>query len=111
MMSLVLLGIYKLIDHKKPESDDADIDWWVTVSFVLAPMFLVFMIGSMISSAGLAVELFLLAYSLYFFIPFLYLIGLMDYSVKKWFKYAIWVPLVAIVIEILVIIIRSGISS
>ena len=108
IMALILVGIYKIIDRNKPESNEPQIDWWMTFAFVLAPAFLIFLITIGILSAELSPSLVLVAYSLYFIVPFIYLKSMLDYTSKQSAKYAVWVPVVAVVVEVGFLLVIGG---
>jgi hypothetical protein len=108
IMALILVGIYKVMDRNKPESNEPQIDWWMAFAFVLAPGFLIFLITIGILSAELSPTLLLAAYSLYFVVPFFYLKFMLDYTSKQSAKYAVWVPIVAIVVEVLFALVIGG---
>jgi len=100
IIAFILIGVYKLIDRNKPENDDPKIDWWVALAFVFSPLLLIFFINIGVSALELSPFIVLVAYSLYFIIPYFYLKSMLDYSPRDSFRYAAWVPVVVIVVEI-----------
>ncbi len=111
IIALILMGIYKFIDRNKPETNEPEIDWWVAFAFVFAPVFLIFLISIGVNTAELSPLIILAAYSLYFIIPFFYLKGMLDYPSKKSFKYAVWVPIVVIAVEVPIVILSGAANT
>ncbi len=102
LAALILLGIYKLI-AKKPENEDefhVKVDWWLAFAFVLVPSLLIFFIGIGITAFGLPPVLLLIAYILYFIVPFVTMKSMLDFKAKEAIKLAAIVPIVAVVTEI-----------
>ena len=103
--ALLLLGIYKMMTSKS----DYKIDWWMAFSFVLLPMFLMFLLTVGLDAMGLPPQFAAAGYLLYFLIPFAFLKTSMEFSASEAGKYAAIVPMVVIVVEVpLVLMMGSG---
>ena len=94
---LILLGIYKLMK----EPDGEFISLGATFAFVMAPAFLIFLIAIGLVTLGVNPVFTLFAYLLYLIIPFFWLKHFLEFNNASAFKYAIFVPVVAIATEIL----------
>ena len=96
--SLILVGIYKLL---KP-SNDVEIDWWMAFIFVLVPALITFLIVFFgVGILGLPPIISLLSYPIYFLVPFGILKAGLDFKIGEAAKFAIFVPVVIIALEII----------
>ena len=104
LAGLILIAIYKFIN----EPDGDLVDWWTTFMFVLVPGFLLFLTSFLLIYLEINLVFLLFGYALYYFTPYLWLRHYVEFSKKSAFKFAIWVPVVAIVTEILICLLYTS---
>lgn len=94
--ALILMGIYKFMNSKS----EYEVNGTAAFVFILGPGFLIFLLAILFGYLGVSPAFSLLGYLLYFFLPFAYLKYGLEYANGPAFKFAIVVPVVAILTEI-----------
>lgn len=94
----ILLGIYKIIDrnhHGKPK-----IIWWLVPIFVLISSAIALIIQYVIMRNGVSLLVGVISYLFYFATPFILLKIFHKYTSKQAVRYSMWVPLVALIVDV-----------
>lgn len=97
--TIILVGLYKLIDSKKPEAERPKIDIWMVFSFVFAPGMFTFAVAMAISSLELPQHYLYGTYLLYFLVPLALCKVFLGYNPAQAFRYAVLVPGVVVAVE------------
>ena len=101
LTGLILLAIFKLLDKRylKVDKFHAVIDWYMSFAVVMAASVMIAFFNIAVISLELPRELMLISALFYLIIPFAIIKFMLDYKTKKAFSYAIWVPVIAIFVE------------
>lgn len=94
--AIILLGIYKFINSRS----EYEVNGTAAFVFILGPGFLIFLLSILLAKLGLNPVFALMGYILYFLLPFAYLKYALEYENRPALKFAMVVPVVAILTEI-----------
>lgn len=101
LTGLILLVIFKLLDKRYLKKDQfhAVIDWYMSFAVVMAASVIIALFNIAVISLALPSELTLISALFYLIIPFGIIKLMLGYKTQKALSYAIWVPLIAILVE------------
>ncbi|MFL0798733.1 MAG: hypothetical protein K6L73_14720 [Cellvibrionaceae bacterium] len=103
LSGVILIGIYKYIDRNREAEDfDPVVDWKMAALFVFSPTVLIWLANIGIAIAQISWGFILIAYTLYFIIPFAMLKFMLEFKQERAVAYAAWVPVIAISTELLI---------
>lgn len=105
---LILLLIYKFLDKNKANELEPKVDWWMALLFIWIPGVLISISFAILALFELPTWPSLFGYLLYFLVPFLMLFRWLDYQLNRAVKYALWVPLIAIITEIPIVMLSGS---
>ncbi|MCX2833077.1 hypothetical protein [Microbulbifer thermotolerans] len=109
IVGLILLGIYKFIDRNRvPEDFDPEVDWWMAFAFAFGPMILIMILSGALAILHLPTEMAIVGYLFYLIVPFCVLKYMLDFKAKRAAIYAVWVPIVAVSLEVVLLLILGA---
>src|SRR5262245_51023049 len=102
---LILVGVFRLM------SDGSKyMDWSLAAAFVFCPALLIMLISLCLRLLDLPPALVLVAYTLYFIVPFVALKVVAGFTTKSAIKFSLVVPIVVILTEIPFVVLQRSMS-